>query len=253
MLQLKRPLIFIDLETTGINIANDRIVEISMLKIIPNITEPQTLTMRLNPMMPIPLEASKVHGIYDADVANCPSFAKAATELFEFLENCDLAGFNSNFFDIPLLSQEFLRVNIAFKPEERLLIDVFKIFQKMERRDLQAAYRFYCQKELTNAHSAEADVTATYHIFLAQLQRYSSELQPTPEFLHEFCTEAKFYDAGRRMLVDEKGDIRFNFGKHKGKLVTDVLKQEPQYYDWILKSDFLLDTKEKLKIIKSKM
>lgn len=251
MLQLQRPLVVLDLETTGISLSQDRIVEISMLKIYPDATE-TILTYRINPLMPIPQQASEIHGIYDKDVANCPSFARLAPDIFNFLDNCDIAGYNSNYFDIPLLTEEFLRVNLIFKTNDRFLVDVYKIFQKKERRDLQGAYRFYCQKELKNAHSAEADVRATYEVLLAQINQYPT-LANDVQKLHDFSLEANFLDSGRSFVISDDGIVRFNFGKHKGKPVEEILKSERQYYDWIMKSDFPRDTKQKLTEIKENM
>ncbi len=248
MLQLKRPLAFFDIESTGTNLTNDRIVELCILKIKSN-GEKTLKTWRINPECPIPPEVTAIHGISDSDVANKPTFAQVAKEIMEYIAGCDLAGYNSNQFDVPMLNEEFLRVEMDLRADRRRFIDVFKIFQKMERRDLQSAYRFYCNKELINAHSAEADVTATYEVLLGQIQRYGDALQNDVEFLHDFSAEPEFVDAGRRLIRDEKGVVRFNFGKYKGHSVEEVLRKEPQYYDWIMKNDFLLDTKQKLKEI----
>lgn len=248
MLQLKRPLAFFDIESTGTNIGIDRIVELCILKIKTD-GEKSLKTWRINPERPIPPEIIAIHGITDADVADKPTFAQVAKEIMEFIAGCDLAGYNSNQFDAPLLNEELLRVGMDLKADRRRFVDVFKIFQKMERRDLQSAYRFYCNKELTNAHSAEADVKATYEVLLGQIERYGSALQNDIEFLHDFSAETEFVDAGRRLIRDEKGVVRFNFGKYKGHAVEEVLRKEPQYYDWMMKSDFLLDTKQKLQEI----
>lgn len=244
MIQLKRPLVFFDIETTGINIATDRIVEISVLRL--NIDGTQTwYNQRINPTIPIPKEVAAIHGINDADVKDCPTFAQIARELYDFMYPCDLAGYNSNYFDVPLLSEEFLRCDIDFRNDKRHFIDVYRIFQKMEKRDLSSAYKYYCGKTLENAHHAQADVQATYEVLLGQLKMYEN-LQPTVEFLHGFSTDNSFVDAGRKMTRDDAGIIRFAFGKYKGMSVIDVLTKEPQYYDWIMKSDFLQDTKQKL-------
>ncbi|OWY21037.1 3'-5' exonuclease [Sphingobacteriales bacterium UPWRP_1] len=251
MLTLHKPLAFFDIETTGVNLATDRIVEISILKLMPN-GDKKIKTLRLNPTIPIPIQASQIHGIYDADVKDAPTFEQVASELYEFLKDSDIAGYNSNQFDVPILTEEFLRVNIDFRNEKRKFIDVFRIFQKMERRDLAAAYKFYCNKDLQNAHSAEADVLATYEVLLGQLNLYQDTLAPNVDYLHEFSSDQTFVDSGRR-LIREDGIVKFNFGKHKGRPVEDVFKDEPQYYDWIMKSDFMLDTKQKITEIKLSM
>ncbi|HRK26014.1 MAG TPA: 3'-5' exonuclease [Chitinophagales bacterium] len=248
MLILSKPLAFFDIETTGVNLATDRIVEISILKILPDGSKIEK-TYRVNPTIPIPAQASEIHHIYDEDVKNEPTFAQVAHEIFNLLHDADIAGYNSNQFDVPILMEEFLRVNIDFRNPNRKFVDVFRIFQKMERRDLAAAYKFYCNKELENAHSAQADVRATYEILIGQLQLYKDSLHPNIDHLHEFSSDQSFVDSGRR-LINDNGTIKFNFGKHKGKSVEDVFKDEPQYYDWIMKSDFLQDTKQKVKEIK---
>ncbi|MBK9461354.1 MAG: 3'-5' exonuclease [Sphingobacteriales bacterium] len=245
MLNLTRPLVVFDLETTGINITADRIVEISLLKIhVDGLQEWKT--MRLNPTIPIPALVTAVHGISDADVKDCPTFADVARELFDFMNHADIAGYNSNYFDVPLITEEFSRCNLDFASVKRHFIDAFRIFQKMEKRDLSSAYRYYCGKTLENAHSAQADVQATYEVLLGQLGMYPEQLQPNVAFLHNFSTDNTFVDSGRKMQKNEAGDIVFTFGKYKGQLVIDVLKREPQYYDWMMKSDFAQDTKQKL-------
>jgi len=249
-LNLKRPLAFFDLETTGINQATDRIVEIGMLKLMPN-HQRMAKTMRINPEMPIPAEASAVHGIYDADVANAPTFKQAAHEIARFLEGCDLAGFNSARFDLPMLVEEFLRAGVAFKPETRRHIDVQRIFHQMEKRTLEAAYQFYCNKNLDDAHSAEADTQATFEVLLGQLERYG-ELQNDIDFLHDFSSDGEFVDVARRMVYVEGKEV-FNFGKYKGQLVEKVFQREPQYYDWMMSSNFPLHTKKKLTEIKIRL
>lgn len=250
-LNLTRPLAFFDLETTGVNISADRIVEISILKIHPN-NQSVSKTMRVNPGIPIPIQASQVHGIYDDDVKDSPKFSEVAKEIIILLDDCDLAGYNSNKFDIPILVEEFLRAGINFSIENRRMIDVQKIFHKMERRNLEAAYKFYCEKELTNAHQAEADVKATFEVLMAQVERYT-ELKNDITFLHEFTKEDDdFVDFGRRMIYKNGVEV-FNFGKHKGKPVKEVFKAEPSYYNWIMDSEFPLHTKQKLKEIKEKM
>ena len=249
-LQLDKPLVFFDLETTGINTGTDRIVEISMFKVFPD-GKKETRTMRLNPGIPIPPEASAVHGIYDKDVADAPTFKQVAAELRAFLENCDLAGYNSNKFDVPILVEEFLRADVGFD-ENRKYIDVMRIFTLMEKRTLEAAYKFYCEKELTNAHSAEADVMATYEVLLGQLDRYGEALKPDMQFLHEFTSDGEFVDFGRRMIM-KNGEPHFNFGKYNGQSCADVYRKEPQYFDWIYKSDFPQHTKLKLRMIEFKI
>lgn len=240
-INLHRPVAFIDLETTGVNVATDRIVEISILKLSPQYTT-QTITMRINPVIPIPAEASAIHGIYDKDIKDCPTFKEAAADLFIALEQCDLAGYNSNRFDIPLLAEEFLRAEIDFDMQDRKLIDVQNIFHKMEQRTLAAAYRFYCNKNLEEAHSAEADVKATFEILEAQLNKYDS-LNSDVESLHNFSLTADYVDLAGRIVRDKKGTEVFNFGKHKGKPVAQVFKDEPSYYNWMMDGDFPLYTK----------
>lgn len=243
-LKLTRPLAVFDLEATGGNIASDRIVEIFILKVHPDGKE-ESFHTRINPRMPIPPHVVEIHGITDEDVKDAPTFLKVAFEIEEFLKDCDLAGYNSNRFDIPMLLEEFYRVGINFDTESRKMVDVFKVFQRMEGRDLASAYKFYCEKELVNAHSAEADVRATFDVLKSQLVHYKGELEGNVEALHEFTYESQFLDTGRRIIIEE-GVPKYNFGKHKGKAVEAVFKQEPQYYDWIMRSEFLNDTKQKL-------
>ncbi|HNP48937.1 MAG TPA: 3'-5' exonuclease [Bacteroidia bacterium] len=240
-LQLKRPIVFLDLETTGVNVGADRIVEIALLKIFPNGNR-DSKNMRINPTIPIPLEASKVHGIYDPDVADSPKFSDVAKDLNTFLGGSDLGGYNSNKFDIPLLIEEFTRCGIIFDLSDRKLIDVQNIFHKMEQRTLAAAYKFYCDKDLTNAHSAEADTLATYEVLLSQLEKYDS-LKNDVDFLAQFSSITKNVDLAGRIVFNEKGEEVFNFGKYKGKLVKEVFKTEPSYYDWMMKGDFATNTK----------
>ena len=250
-LNLTKPLCFIDLETTGINIVNDRIVEISILKLHPNGKE-ETRTMRINPTIPIPAEASNIHGIMDDDVKDCPTFAESCKSIASFISGCDFAGYNSNKFDIPLLAEEFLRAGEDFDIKSSNLIDVQVIFHKMEQRTLGAAYKFYCNKELVNAHSAEADVTATYEVLKSQLEKYS-DLQNNVKFLDEYSCQTKNVDFAGRIIYDDKGKEIFNFGKHKGKTVEEVLIKEPSYYNWIQDNDFALYTKKVLTAIKLRM
>jgi DNA polymerase-3 subunit epsilon len=241
-LNLKNPIVFFDLETTGTNINSDRIVEICYLKVYPNGNE-ETKTMRINPEMHIPEEASAVHGIYDADVAECPTFKEVARNIANDIEGCDLAGFNSNRFDIPVLAEEFLRADVDIDMSRRKFVDVQVIFHKMEQRTLSAAYKFYCGKDLADAHSAEADTLATYEVLKAQLDRYG-ELQNDVAALAEFSTRAESADFAGRILYNEKGEEVFGFGKYKGRSVAEVFRVEPSYYSWMMNGDFPLYTKK---------
>lgn len=251
-LQLTRPLCFFDLETTGINVASDRIIEISILKLHPHGGK-DVYTRRINPEMPISAEASQITGITNEDVKDCPTFKDLSQEILHFIGDADLAGYNSNKFDIPVLVEEFLRVDIDLQIEGRKLVDVQNIFHKMEQRTLAAAYRFYCSKELENAHSAEADITATAEVLEAQLERYP-DLKPDVDFLHEF-SQSKFkpVDFLGRVVWNEYDEEVFNFGKHKGKKVTDVFTFEPSYYSWMMNGDFPLYTKKVITDIWNKM
>jgi len=248
-LKLDRPLAFLDIESTGLSVTADRIIEIAILKIQAN-GAVETKEFRINPGIPIPKEASMIHGIYDADVAEEPSFRDISSTLALFLTDCDLGGYNSNYFDVPMLMEEFLRVDINFSIDERRLIDVQRIFHMMEKRTLTAAYQFYCNKELKDAHTAAADTHATYEVLIGQLEKYQ-ELENNVAFLDQFTRSEQFVDLGRRMIY-KNNEAYFNFGKHKGKKVVDVLKAEPQYYDWIMNNDFLQHTKAKLKAIRDK-
>lgn len=250
-LNLTRPIVFFDLETTGVNVGSDRIVEFSFLKIHPDERE-EARTSLINPTIPIPFAASQVHGIFDKDVADKPTFKDFAQELKLFLENSDLAGYNSNKFDIPMLVEEFLRLGIEFEVKGRNLIDVQNIFHRMEERTLSAAYKFYCGKELENAHSAEADIKATYEILKAQLKRYEN-LKNDAKFLHDFSFRNKNVDFAGRLIYDSNGIEIFNFGKHKGLPVADVLQKEPSYYAWMMQGDFPLYTKKVLTEIRNRM
>ncbi|MFM2139349.1 MAG: hypothetical protein RJA57_1656 [Bacteroidota bacterium] len=243
MLQLKKPLAFIDLETTGVNLGTDRIVEIAIVKIL---TDGNRSVKRklVNPEMPIPRQASDVHGISDEMVRDAPTFKQLAQELKQVLDGCDLAGYNSNRFDIPLLMEEFLRAGVEFDMKNRKLLDVQNIFHKMEPRTLGAAYKFYCGKNLDGAHSAEVDASATSEILEAQLARYP-ELGQTVESILKVLGEDQVVDFARRFVM-ENGTEVFNFGKYKGRPVAEVLKAEPQYYDWMMKGDFPQHTKQKL-------
>jgi DNA polymerase-3 subunit epsilon len=242
-LQLKRPVAFIDLETTGTNLSTDRIVEIAIVKVGVDGTR-QTKRKLINPLMPIPKSSSDVHGITDEMVKDAPSFKQVANEIKQFIEHCDIGGYNSNRFDIPMLVEEFLRAGLNFSVEGRKLIDVQRVFHLMEQRTLSAAYKFYCQKTLEGAHSAEVDAAATWEILEAQIERYP-EIGVTIESICSFCGEEDLVDFARRFVKVDCKEV-FNFGKHKGRCVEEVLKAEPQYYDWMMKGDFPLHTKQKL-------
>lgn len=262
-LHLRKPLAFFDLETTGTNISTDRIIEIAVVKAMPN-NEVITKTTRVNPERPIPLETSLIHGIYDEDIANAPVFKSIAKEYEKFLEGCDLAGFNIIRFDVPLLVEEFLRAGINFDLSTRRLVDAQKIFHMMEKRTLSAAYKFYCDKDLTNAHSAEADTMATYEVLKAQVERYDGQevtdnlgknigvIRNDMQVLHDL-TSTKMVDLAGRIVYNNEGVECFNFGKHRGKPVEAIFKREPSYYDWMMNGDFPLDTKRKLTEIKLRL
>lgn len=247
-LNLKNPIVFFDLETTGINIVKDRIVEISFVKVHPNGKE-ESKTRRINPEMPIPPESTAIHGITDEDVKDCPTFKEIAKSLAAQIEGCDLAGYNSNRFDIPLLAEEFLRAGVDIDLNKRKFVDVQTIFHKMEQRTLAAAYKFYCDKSLENAHTAEADTMATYEVLKAQLDRYP-ELQNDINFLSQYSSYGNNVDFAGRMVYNDKGEEVINFGKYKGRLVEEVLKNDPGYYSWIMNGDFPLNTKKMLTEIK---
>lgn len=247
-LNIKKPIVFFDLETTGINIVTDRIVELSYLKIFPNGNE-EGKTIRINPTVPIPPKTTEIHGISDEDVKDEPTFAEVAKSLTKVLEGADLAGYNSNKFDIPLLAEELLRAGIDIDLKKRRFVDVQVIFLKKEQRTLSAAYKFYCQKELLNAHSAEADTKATYEILQAQLDRYP-DLENDIDKLADFSSHTKNVDFAGRIVYDENGAEVFNFGKHKGKTVEEVLAKDPAYYGWIINNEFPLYTKKVLTNIK---
>ncbi|MCB2195536.1 MAG: 3'-5' exonuclease [Bacteroidetes bacterium] len=247
-LDLKKPIVFFDLETTGIDIVNDRIVEISLLKVNQDGTE-ETRTMRINPEMPIPIQSTAVHGITDEDVINEPTFNIVAKDIAKFIEGCDLGGYNSNKFDIPLLAEEFLRVGVDIDLKKHRFVDVQVIFHKMEQRTLSAAYKFYCQKTLDDAHSAEADTKATYEILKAQLDRYN-DLQNDIDEISKFSSHNKNVDFAGRIVLNDKGEEVFNFGKYKGQTVESVLEKDQGYFGWMLNSDFPLYTKKVLTAIK---
>jgi DNA polymerase-3 subunit epsilon len=256
-LNLKRPLAFFDIESTGVNVASDRIVEISILKASPNGDE-EVKTLKIKPLIPIPLESSLIHGIYDEDVKDAPTFKEVAQEIIDFIGDADLAGYNSNKFDIPILMEEFLRAGISFDIDNRKFVDVQNIFHQMEQRTLKAAYKFYCGKDIVNAHSAEADIRATYEVLLAQLEKYegkefedkkgniSKPVVNDVESLHIFTNLNKPVDFAGRMVYNEDNIACFNFGKHKGKVVFQVFEEEPSYYAWMMNGDFPLYTKNRL-------
>ncbi|WP_397363274.1 exonuclease domain-containing protein [Olleya sp. R77988] len=247
-LNLTKPICFFDLETTGINITTDRVVEISILKVFPNGNK-ESKTWLVNPEMPIPAFVSEIHGVTDERVANEPTFKQLAPEISAMIKDADLAGFNSNRFDIPLLAEEMLRADLDFDMKNRVAVDVQTIFHKMEKRTLSAAYKFYCDKSLENAHTAEADTLATYEVLKAQIERYD-ELENDTKFLAEFSVHKKFADFAGFISYNKEEKEVFSFGKHKGKLVTEVLEKEPGYFGWLLNADFPLYTKKVLTAIK---
>lgn len=260
-LNLTRPLAIFDLETTGLSITNDRIVEISILKAMPDGSQ-KILTKLVNPTIPIPPEITDIHGITNEDVKDKPSFKEIANELNQFLSNCDLSGYNAIKFDIPMLAEEFYRADVNFEIKNRRFIDVQNIFHKMEQRTLKAAYKFYCGKELVGAHTAEADTTATFEILKAQLGRYenteftdrkgnvSIPVVNEMEALHQFSKQKNNVDLIGHIVFDDKNIEVLNFGKHKGKSVEELFKKEPSYYDWMMKSDFPKSTKNVITAIK---
>ena len=244
-LNLNRPIVFFDLETTGIDIVNDRIVEICLLKVFPNGNE-ESKVMRINPTVHIPEEASAVHGIFDEDVANCPTFKEVAADVWDFFKGCDIGGFNSNRFDIPMLVEEFLRAGINADLHHCLCIDVQNIYHKLERRTLVAAYKFYCHKDLENAHSALADTQATYEVLCAQLDHYPDVLKNDADFLAEYSKTNRNLDYAGRIVLDDNDTPVFNFGKYRGMSVSEVLRRDPGYYSWMMQGDFALNTKQVL-------
>ena len=248
-IRLNKPVVFMDLETTGLSLTQDRIVEIAMLKVNPDGTQVKKRKL-INPEKPIPPEVTAIHGISDEMVKDAPIFRVAANEIKQFMDGADLGGYNSNKFDWPLLMEEFLRCGLEFDISDRKLLDVQKIYHVMEPRNLSAAYKFYCDQTLENAHSAEADVNATWEVFEAQIQKYD-QLGDTIESVLQQIGEDEIIDFARRFVM-ENGKPVFNFGKHKGKVVEDVLKNEPSYYDWMMKSDFAMHTKQKLTEILNK-
>lgn len=264
LLQLKNPVVFLDLETTGVNVATDRIVEIALIKVNVDGSEEEKL-LRINPGVPIPEETSQIHGIYDDDVKNEPTFKEVAKILAKFIEGCDLAGFNSNRFDIPLLAEEFIRADVDIDLKKHKFIDVQAIFHKMEKRSLVAAYKFYCKKELVDAHSAMADTKATYEVLKAQLDMYqgvefednkgnkSEPIVNDIDKLSEFSSLTRNVDFAGRIVYDENGVETFNFGKNKGEPVEKVFREQPGYYGWMMNSEFPLYTKKVLTRLKLKL
>ena len=241
-LKLKRPIIFFDLETTGVDTARDRIVEISMVKVSVD-GQKQVKTRRINPEMPIPAEATAVHGITDEDVKNEPTFKQIAKSLAQFIEGCDFGGFNSNRFDLPVLVEEFMRAGVDVDFKRRKYVDVQNIFHKKEQRTLVAAYKFYCDKDLENAHSAEADTLATYEVLEAQIERYG-DIGDTIEELAAFSTHNETVDFAGRIALNDKGEEVFTFGKYKGRSVAEIFDKEPSYYSWLINGDFPQYTKK---------
>lgn len=244
MLKLTRPIAFIDIEATGINLSTDRIVEIAIIKILPDGSR-QLKRKLINPQINIPQVVIDIHGITNDMVKDAPTFRQAGNEIKQFLENCDLGGYNSNRFDIPMLMEEFLRAQLDVDLSDRRMIDVQHIFYTMEPRTLSAAYKFFCDKELANAHSAEVDISATIEVFESQVAKYG-QLGDTVDSILSVIGEEKIVDYARRFSFDDKGVEVFNFGKYKGRSVIDTLRNEPQYYDWMMKGDFPMHTKKKL-------
>jgi DNA polymerase III subunit epsilon len=261
LLNLHKPLAFFDLETTGINVTSDRILEISIVKVLPGNNDIEIKTERINPTIPIPIESSLIHGIYQKDIEDKPTFKDLAHSFNNFLKGCDLAGFNILKFDVPVLQEEFHRAEVDFDITTRKMVDAQKIFHMMEPRTLSAAYKFYCNQELENAHSAEADTLATFEVLKAQVAKYQDKsikdrngkeyipIRNDIQTLHDLSASS-MVDLAGRMVFNDKKQIVFNFGKYKGTLVTDVLKKDPSYYDWMMKGDFSIDTKKKLTQIK---
>jgi DNA polymerase-3 subunit epsilon len=250
-LNLKNPLLFFDIESTGLNVATDRIVELSALKVMPN-GDQEIKTRRINPTIPISPEAQSIHGISNEDVANCPTFKEVAKSLATWMSGCDFSGYNATKFDIPMLAEEFLRAGVSFDFRKRRVVDVQNIFHKLEQRTLSAAYKFYCSKELENAHSAEADTVATFEILEAQLDRYKDILENDVKFLADFSTKSKSLDYAGRIILDDNDVPIINFGKHKGRPVESVFKSDAGYYSWMMNGEFTLDTKQVITELKIK-
>ena len=265
-LNLEKPLVFFDLETTGISVGKDRIVEISMLKVMPN-GEEVALTMRINPGIPIPEKSSEIHGIYDDDVKNEPTFEAVSHKILDFFEDADIAGYNSNKFDLPLLVEEFLRCGMKFDIRNRVFVDVQTIFHRMEPRSLSAAYKLYCNKDLVNAHSAEADTRATYEVLKAQLDRYQntpyedsktgkvtlSDNKMISSCVSNFSQESRNVDFAGHIVFNDKDQEVLILANIKGQPVEQVFRLEPQYYDWMMKAEFPLYTKEVISLIRNRM
>ena len=241
-LKLKRPIVFFDLETTGVDTATDRIVEISLVKIDVDGTK-SVKTRRINPEMPIPAAATAVHGITDEDVKDEPSFRQIARSLAQYIEGCDFGGFNSNRFDLPMLVEEFMRAGVDVDFRKRKFVDVQTIFHRKEQRTLVAAYKFYCDKDLENAHSAEADTLATYEVLEAQIERYP-DIGDTVEQLAEFSSTGANVDFAGRIALNDKGEEIFTFGKYRGQSVEEIFRKEPSYYKWMMDGDFPQYTKK---------
>jgi len=250
-LKLKKPICFFDLETTGVNVSKDRIVEISILKVFPNGNK-ESFTWRVNPEMKVPAVTTAIHGISDEMVLNEPTFKELAPKVSELIKNSDLGGFNSNRFDIPLLAEELLRAEIDFDLKINKAVDVQTIFHKMEKRTLEAAYKFYCNKDLTNAHSAEADTMATYEVLKAQLDKYDG-LENDMDYLSKFSSHQNFADFAGFIGYNKEGQEIITFGKHKGKVIEDLFKTEPGYFSWIQNADFPNYTKKVLRDLKNKI
>ncbi len=249
-LSLKKPIIFFDLETTGTDAAKDRIIDMALVKLMPDGTR-ESFIKRVNPGIPIPAETTAIHGITDEDVKDSPTFKQVAHNLYEWMKNCDLGGYNSARFDLPMLAEEFLRAGINVDFTERHMVDVQQIFFKMESRTLSAAYAFYCNKQMENAHNAEADILATIEVLEAQLDKYT-DLTNDVQTLHNYTTTDQYVDYARRMIMKD-GHPVFNFGKHKGRKVEEIFTIEPQYYDWMMGADFSLHTKQKISEILNRM
>jgi DNA polymerase-3 subunit epsilon len=250
-MQLDRAIVFFDIESTGLSVTKDKIVQISLLKILPDKKE-QSLTFILNPEIPIPAEVVAIHGITDEQVKNKPKFVEVAQEIFDFVNECDLAGFNLLKFDVPMLLEEFIRVNLELDIEKIHIIDVQAIYHKMEQRTLSAAYKFYCNQELTNAHDAEADTIATFEVFKAQLNKYDNLQKDIPGIVN-FLGANNRVDLEGRVVKNDKGEVVFNFGKHKGRKVSQVFESEPSYYNWMMDGDFSGYTKKVIQRIKLNM
>lgn len=244
-LKLQKPIVFFDLETTGVNAIHDRIVEISYIKVFPDGNE-ESKTLRINPERHIPEQSSAIHGIYDEDVKDCPTFKQVARDIAAIFVNSDIAGFNSNYFDVPMLVEEMLRAGIDFDITKCRLIDVQNIYHKLEQRTLSAAYKFYCGKNLEDAHSAQADTRATYEVLKAQLDKYPDKLNNDVQFLSSFSKMNDNVDFAGRIIYNDKHIPVFNFGKYKGQSVEDVLARDPGYYGWVMQGDFPQNTKQVL-------